>query len=170
MIYTAYTLYVFMKTCCRRTIHCSACVNVIRPVMIFLLVITATITTIASFPISTAQRRHGPEFVADTPIATSGDNVYTAWPNNDTGRWNVFFAKSIDNGNTFNKTMIISSPNPGNVTHENVNIAASESSVYVSWWTNKTGRFEPVFRASNDNGDTFGKIIKLNSTAGGISK
>jgi hypothetical protein len=138
--------------------------------IIFLLVTTSATVIIASFPISTAQRRHPPELVADTPIATSGDNVYTAWPSNDTGRWNVFFAKSIDNGNTFNKTMVISSPNPGNVTHENVNIAATGSSVYVSWWNNKTGVFEPVFRASTDNGDTFGKIIKLNSTAGGISK
>ena len=65
--------------------------------------------------------------------------------------------------------MIISSHNPGNVTDEDVNIAASGSSVYVSWWTNKTGSFEPVFRASTDSGNTFGKIIKLNSTAGGTS-
>jgi len=32
-------------------------------------------------------------------------------------------------------------------------------------WTNKTGILMPVFRASNDNGKTFGKKITLNSTA-----
>ena len=32
------------------------------------------------------------------PIATSGNNIYTAWPNNDTGHWGVFFTKSIDGG------------------------------------------------------------------------
>jgi hypothetical protein len=35
-----------------------------------------------------------------------------AWPNNDTGHWNVFFAKSSDGGKTL-KTIIISAPNKG---------------------------------------------------------
>jgi hypothetical protein len=43
-------------------------------------------------------------------------------------------------------------------------ISASGSNVYVTWWTNKTGVLMPVFRASNDNGDTFAKAITLNST------
>ncbi|MER5174920.1 MAG: hypothetical protein ABJB76_01895 [Candidatus Nitrosocosmicus sp.] len=104
------------------------------------------------------------------PISTSGNNVYTAWPDNSTGHWNVFFAKSTDNGKTFGKTIILSSPNPGNTIYKNTQIAASASSVYVTWWTNKTGSFEPVFKTSNDNGNTFGNIIKLNSTTGGVSK
>ncbi|MFZ0514557.1 MAG: hypothetical protein WAM14_23335 [Candidatus Nitrosopolaris sp.] len=36
--------------------------------------------------------------------------------------------------------------------------------VFVTWWTNKTGTDMPVFRASNDNGNTFGKTMMLNST------
>jgi hypothetical protein len=32
------------------------------------------------------------------PMAVSGNNLYMAWPNNDTGHWNVFFAKSTDGG------------------------------------------------------------------------
>ena len=31
--------------------------------------------------------------VRAVPIATSGNNVFMAWPNNDTGHWNVFFAE-----------------------------------------------------------------------------
>jgi hypothetical protein len=156
-----------MKLCCRKMNSFPIRTAAIGFVVISLLVVSS----IASLPTGIAQRRHPALLAAaDTPIAVSRNNVYTAWPNNDTGRLNVFFAKSNDYGNTFSKTMIISSPNPGNVSHENVNIAASENNVYVSWWTNKTGKFEPVFRASNDNGDTFGKIIKLNSTAGGISR
>jgi hypothetical protein len=34
------------------------------------------------------------------PMALSGNNLYMAWPNNDTGHWNVFFAKSTDAGKT----------------------------------------------------------------------
>jgi hypothetical protein len=97
------------------------------------------------------------------PIATSGSNVYMAWPNNDTGHWNIFFAKSTDGGKTL-KTIMISAPNKGNTINQDTEISASGSNVYVTWWTNKTGVLMPVLRASNDNGDTFGKTIMLNST------
>jgi len=99
------------------------------------------------------------------PIATSGSNVYMAWPNNDTGHWNIFFAKSTDGGKIL-KTIMVSAPNKGNTIDQNTEIAASGNNVYVTWWTNKTGVLMPLFRASNDNGNTFAKAITLNSTAG----
>jgi hypothetical protein len=86
-----------------------------------------------------------------------------AWPNNDTGHWNVFFAKSSDGGKTL-KTVMISAPNKGNTIDQNTEIAASGNNVYVTWWTNKMGVLMPLFRASNDGGNTFGKPIMLNST------
>jgi hypothetical protein len=62
----------------------------------------------------------------DPPIAASGNNVHTIWPNNDTGHWNVFFAKSTDGGNTL-KIMIISAPNRGKIVDQNSGISASGS-------------------------------------------
>jgi len=97
------------------------------------------------------------------PIAVSRNNLYVAWPNNDTGHWNVFFAKTVDGGKTL-KTIMISAPNKGNTIDLNTQISASGSNVYVTWWTNKTGTLMPVFRGSNDNGDTFARAITLNST------
>ena len=96
-------------------------------------------------------------------MAKSGNNVFMAWTNNDTGQFNVFFAKSTDGGKTL-KIMMISAPNNGHTVDQNTQISASGSNVYVTWWTNKTGTLMPVFRASNDNGDTFAKAITLNST------
>jgi len=55
-------------------------------------------------------------------------------------------------------------PNKGNTKNVDTEISASGSNVYVTWWTNKTVTLMPVFRASNDNGDTFAKAITLNST------
>jgi len=98
------------------------------------------------------------------PIATSGNNVFIAWANNDTGHWNVFVAKSTDAGKTL-KTMMISAPNKGSIVNHDTQISASGSNVYVTWWTNKTGTEMPLFRTSNDKGATFGKTIVLNSTA-----
>jgi len=69
----------------------------------------------------------------------------------------------IDGGKSL-KTMMISAPNKGQTVELNTQISASGSNVYVTWRTNKTGTLMPVFRASNDNGDTFAKAITLNST------
>jgi hypothetical protein len=45
-------------------------------------------------------------------------------------------------------------------------MAASEdgNNVYVVWWTNKSGNWEVMFRASNDGGATFGDKINLSNT------
>jgi hypothetical protein len=45
-------------------------------------------------------------------------------------------------------------------------IAVSGSNVYTSWWNNKTGDFEVMFRASADNGHTFGPKINLSNSPG----
>ena len=43
-------------------------------------------------------------------------------------------------------------------------IVTSEGNVYVTWWSNKTGNNEVMFRASNDGGLTFGDKINLSNT------
>jgi len=106
---------------------------------------------------------------SDAPIAASGNIVYIAWSNNDTGHWNVLFTKSNDDGKTFLKTMIISSPNKDHIINTPVGIAASGSHVYITWTTNKTGKLETVFRTSNDGGSTFGNIVRPNSTYASIA-
>jgi hypothetical protein len=123
-------------------------------------------TSVSAYPLGpTRAYPTGPlhSAILEAPIATSGNNVFMAWANNDTGHFNVFFAKSTDGGKTL-KTMMTSAPNKGNTIDQNTEISASGSNVYVTWWTNKTGTLMPVFRASNDNGDTFAKAITLNST------
>lgn len=76
------------------------------------------------------------------PLATYENNVCTAWPNNDTGHWKVFFAKSSDDGKTISETML-STPNKGRDIDQNTSIEASGNNVYVTWWTNKTGSDMP---------------------------
>ncbi len=135
------------------------------PVTIVVLLSAAVFTSSYSMQQSVnAWRIVGVE-VVKAPIATSGNNIYTAWPNNDTGHWGVFFTKSIDGGKTLGQTIMLSAPNKGNVVDLKVDIAASGNNVLVTWWTNKTGVLMPVFKASNDSGDTFGKTMILNSTS-----
>jgi hypothetical protein len=45
-------------------------------------------------------------------------------------------------------------------------MAASEdgNNVYIVWWTNRSGNWEVMFRASNDGGQAFGDRINLSNT------
>jgi hypothetical protein len=38
------------------------------------------------------------------------------------------------------------------------------NNVYIVWWTNKSGNWEVMFRASNDGGSTFGDKINLSNS------
>ena len=43
-------------------------------------------------------------------------------------------------------------------------IATSDNNVYITWWSNRTGNDEVMFRASTNNGATFGDKINLSNT------
>ena len=94
------------------------------------------------------------------PMATSGDNVYIAWPSNKTGNNSeVMFRASTDNGATFgNKTNLSNSKGAESV---DAQIAASGDNVYVSWWERNQTANEPVMRVSDDNGKSFGPVLHL---------
>jgi hypothetical protein len=102
-----------------------------------------------------------------THVAAYGDNVYvTSW-DKKTGNWEVFLARSTDNGETFGDSVNLS-----NTTDKSSDAAhnfALADNLYMTWWeTSKNGTTVPVFRASNDNGETFGPVLKLptNGTIG----
>ena len=48
-------------------------------------------------------------------------------------------------------------------------IAVSGNNMYVAWWGNGTGNFDIMFKASNDNGQTFGDKINLSNSTNGTS-
>jgi hypothetical protein len=137
-----------------------------KTIIIFLLAIIVVMTPMQSIDIANAQEQPKivPVFLA--PIAASGDNVYVTWWDNKTGNWEVFFARSTDGGETFDDTINLSNAKGRS---EDANIAASGDNVYVTWWDNKTGTREVFFRASTNNGETFGNTIMLNSTNAGAS-
>jgi hypothetical protein len=48
--------------------------------------------------------------------------------------------------------------------------AVTGDNIYVSWWSNKTGNDEVMFRASTDNGKTFGDLVNLSNTTNSDSQ
>ena len=102
------------------------------------------------------------------PIATSDNNVYVTWWTNKTGNDEIMFRASTDNGITFGDKMNLS--NTTEADSDDAEIAASGNSVYVTWWERNDTSVEPVARVSNDNGATFGPLLRLaaNGTIGGV--
>src|SRR5262249_629994 len=63
-------------------------------------------------------------------VAASGNNVYVAWDDNATGKFNVVFRVSHDGGNTFSSmTTLSATGTPGST----IQLLASKSSVYLFW-------------------------------------
>jgi hypothetical protein len=112
-----------------------------------------------------------PDFRTRAPIAISGDNVYIVWttdknmPNNNS---EVMFRASTDSGATFGDKINLS--NTTTADSLNAEIAATDGDeVIVTWWEKNQTSDEPVFRASVDNGLTFGPLIPL-STNGTLAQ
>ena len=107
------------------------------------------------------------EALLRAPIATSDNNVYITWWTNKTGNDEVMFRASTDNGVTFGDKMNLS--NTTEADSDDAEIAASGNSVYITWWERNDTSDTPVARVSNDNGATFGPLLRLatNGTIGG---
>jgi hypothetical protein len=101
-------------------------------------------------------------------ISVSANNVYVAWWNNKTGHSEVKFRASHDNGNSFDSKINLS-----NATMSTTSTAAlidsQGTNVYVIWQEGKSNQtskepFDIIFRASNNNGKTFGPRINLSNS------
>jgi len=95
------------------------------------------------------------------PVAITGDNIYVAWWTNKTGNDEAMFRASTDGGKTFGDKINLSNTTNANSTR--VEIDSDANSVVVTWWETNQTSDTPVMKISNDNGKTFGPLLKLAS-------
>jgi hypothetical protein len=95
-------------------------------------------------------------------IVISGNNVYVVWNDESTGKGDIYFKRSADNGTSFSSTQNLSN-NPGNSTA--AKIASYQDNVYVVWEDATTGNGDIYFKASLDNGTKFSgqKVLAKNN-------
>src|SRR3972149_4473336 len=92
-------------------------------------------------------------------ISTSGNYVYAVWQDGPAATADIFFANSTDNGATFDPDGPFNLSNtPGSSTLPK--IASAGNNVYVTWIEGN----EILFRASTNNGASFGIPIPLSIT------
>jgi hypothetical protein len=106
--------------------------------------------------------------VRNTVAAVFENDIYVTWvnDNNPSGNGEVYYRVSNDAGKSFtDKINLSNTPKADSV---DVEIAADEGKVVVSWWEHTQKTNEPVMRVSRDGGKTFGPILNL-ATNGTIS-
>jgi hypothetical protein len=128
----------------------------IRNLMLSALTIATTVIVVnfAAIPVLGA--------VNSNWLDSQGDNIYIVWWNNGTGNWDVSFARSTDNGETFEKTINLSN-NTGE--SQDARVDVSGENINVIWWDNQTGKKQIFFRGSTDGGVTFSPIVILNASS-----
>lgn len=124
-----------------------------------------------------------PGISAAPQIAISGNNVYVVWSDDTAGNSGIFFAKSSDNGVSFDKAVNISASLGVSGIFGLTSIVASVDNVFLSWSKEIPGKNvatipgsedgdtilennEIFFTKSSDNGATFGPLINLSNTEG----
>ncbi len=101
-------------------------------------------------------------------MAAVGNNVYVAWLNNTAGNSDVVFRASHNNGTSFDNVIKLS--NTPNGDSSNQQVTAVGSNVYMVWQANVSLTSSDVFfRASTNNGTSFGSVIDLSSGVSGLT-
>ena len=88
-------------------------------------------------------------------IFVEGQNVYTVWTDDTPGNSDVFFAKSINGGATFEDAINLSNNNGSSAFPR---LVVSEPNVYVVWYDYSPGQSDIFFGKSDDRGKSFHTI------------
>ena len=96
-------------------------------------------------------------------IVTQGNNVYIIWKHEISGIFDIFFAVSNNNGQTFSNPINVSN-NIGNSNDPKIDIKGNN--VYIIWRDNTSSNYEILFAVSNNNGQTFTAPINLSNNIG----
>ncbi|MRN61357.1 MAG: hypothetical protein FIO03_04785 [Nitrosopumilales archaeon] len=116
----------------------------------------------ASFTNPVGLTNYKPGIKQEPKIAISGKNLYIIWSDYSLGAAEIFFTKSTDNGTSFSSPLALGT-SFGAVGE--TRLAAYANNVYVMWIgsANNVDAGAVLFKASTDNGSTFGNTTSLSN-------
>jgi hypothetical protein len=127
---------------------------------------TVVIKSVGSSPVKGLKAPSSNTTSVDTIVAASGNNEYVVWWDNTTGNWDVFFAKSTDNGKSFGSPINISNSPDSRSLGARMATTPQEGNVYIAWIDiTKDGQKQVMFRSSTDSGKTFGNAVMVNGNS-----
>jgi len=93
-------------------------------------------------------------------------SVYVAWSDYRGGDSDIYFAKSINNGQSFSTNSRVDSA-PGGSDQQRPSVAAYSTNVYFVWHDIRNGNLDIFFRMSPNGGNTFDveKMLNTDGTA-----
>ena len=94
-------------------------------------------------------------------VSSNGNYVYVVWRDETTGKGDIYFKRSTDNGASFEKRGYLYK---SNASSSEPQIASDGNNVYVVWRDETTGKGDIYFRASEDSGHLFRGIKNLAAT------
>ena len=102
----------------------------------------------------------------EAQITAVGANVYVVWRDNSSGKDQIYFKRSSDNGNSFYPTEDLSNNNGSST---NPQITAIGNNVYTVWSDTTTGNGDIYFKSSIDNGTSFASSKNLSRNLNGTA-
>lgn len=99
-------------------------------------------------------------------IASYGNNVYVVWADNTSENKEVMFARSVDDGATFEEPQNLSN-NPSDSFNQEIAVAANQ--VYVVWLDSENDGNVIYLKASADGGANFGETIEISRNANDLT-
>ena len=99
-------------------------------------------------------------------IVSSENNVYVAWDADNGNSHGIFLKKSIDYGNTFEPTIMLSDKNMLCNSITGLQVTGPYVYVFFNCYNSSSQEGSIVFRASHDNATSFGKPIILSQGKG----
>jgi hypothetical protein len=102
----------------------------------------------------------------EAQITAVGANVYVVWRDNSSGKDQIYFKRSSDNGNSFYPTEDLSNNNGSST---NPQITAMGNNVYTVWSDTTTGNGDIYFKSSIDNGTSFASSKNLSRNLNGTA-
>jgi hypothetical protein len=96
-------------------------------------------------------------------VAAHGNNVYVVWIDDAMGNTDIYFKKSSDYGNSFNRTINLSRTNGSSHSPQ---LAVSDNHVYVVWTDDTRGNNDINLKASHDYGNSFNRTKPVSRTNG----